>query len=226
MSVEEKVGQLFMPVLYGTGPGTVSGENQARYGAQTPAKVVARYHLGGVILFPANIQGVGQVRHLTNGLQQASKGVPLLIGTDQENGLVSRMGALMTDFPGASVIGSTKDTAIARSVARATGEELRAVGVNLDFAPVADVNIDPRNPVIGKRAFGDQPGEVAKMVAASVKGFNEAGRRRHGQALPRPRRHPRQPHRAAGDQAHAASSGTGSTRRRSRPPSPPGSTPS
>ncbi|MEU7832297.1 MULTISPECIES: beta-N-acetylhexosaminidase [unclassified Nonomuraea] len=174
MSVQEKVGQLFMPVLYGTGPGSVSGENQARYGAQTPAKVVAKYHLGGVILFPANIQGVGQVVDLTNGLQQASKDVPLLIGTDQENGLVSRMGALMTDFPGASVIGSTKDTANARAVARATGEELRAVGVNLDFAPVADVNIDPRNPVIGKRAFGDQPGEVAKMVAASVKGFNDA----------------------------------------------------
>jgi beta-N-acetylhexosaminidase len=174
MSVEEKVGQLFMPVLYGTAPGTVSGENQARYGAQTPAKVVARYHLGGVILFPANIKGVEQVVNLTNGLQQASKGVPLLIGTDQENGLVSRMGALMTDFPGASEVGSTKDTALARAVAKATGEELRAVGVNLDFAPVADVNVDPRNPVIGKRAFGDQPGEVAKMVAASVKGFRDA----------------------------------------------------
>ncbi len=174
MSVEEKVGQLFMPVLYGTAPGTVSGENQARYGAQTPAKVVAKYHLGGVILFPANIQGVDQVVNLTNGLQQASKGVPLLIGTDQENGLVSRMGALMTDFPGASEVGSTKDTALARAVAKATGQELRAVGVNLDFAPVADVNVDPRNPVIGKRAFGDQPGEVAKMVSASVKGFRDA----------------------------------------------------
>ncbi|MBT2224661.1 beta-N-acetylhexosaminidase [Nonomuraea sp. NEAU-A123] len=174
MSVEEKVGQLFMPVLYGTAPGTVSGENQARYGAQTPAKVVARYHLGGVILFPANIKSVDQVVNLTNGLQQASKRVPLLIGTDQENGLVSRMGALMTDFPGASEVGSTKDTALARAVAKATGEELRAVGVNLDFAPVADVNVDPRNPVIGKRAFGDQPGEVAKMVAASVKGFRDA----------------------------------------------------
>ncbi|HUR02376.1 MAG TPA: beta-N-acetylhexosaminidase [Nonomuraea sp.] len=174
MSVEEKVGQLFMPVLYGTAPGTVSGENQARYGVQTPAKVVARYHLGGVILFPANIKGVDQVVDLTNGLQQASKDVPLLIGTDQENGLVSRMGALMTDFPGASEVGSTKDTALARAVAKATGEELRAVGVNLDFAPVADVNVDPRNPVIGKRAFGDRPGEVAKMVAASVKGFRDA----------------------------------------------------
>ncbi|MEU8248159.1 beta-N-acetylhexosaminidase [Nonomuraea sp. NPDC048916] len=175
MSVEEKVGQLFMPVLYGTSADTVSGENQARYGAQTPAKVIARYHLGGVILFPANVQSVGQVVRLTNGMQRASPKVPLLIGTDQENGLVSRMSAVMTPFPGASQVGATRDAAMSRAVARATGKELRAVGVNLDFAPVADVNVNPRNPVIGKRAFGDDPVQVATMVSAAVKGFGDAG---------------------------------------------------
>ncbi|WP_431916005.1 beta-N-acetylhexosaminidase [Nonomuraea jabiensis] len=174
MSVEEKVGQLFMPVLYGTAADTVSGENQARYGAQTPAKVIAKYHLGGVILFPHNIKGVGQVVGLTNGLQRASRDVPLLIGTDQENGLVARMSALMTDFPGAAEIGATKNPDRARAVARATGEELRALGVNLDFAPVADVNVNPKNPVIGRRAYGNDPARVAKMVAAAVKGFDEA----------------------------------------------------
>ncbi|WP_214320999.1 beta-N-acetylhexosaminidase [Nonomuraea sediminis] len=172
MSLEEKVGQLFMPVLYGTAADTVSGENQARYGAATPAKVIARYHLGGVILFPQNIKSIGQVVQLTNGLQHASKGVPLIIGTDQENGLVSRMSALMTDFPGASRI---KGPADARAVARATGEELRALGVNLDFAPVADVNINPRNPVIGPRAYGKDPRRVATMVSAAVKGFRDSG---------------------------------------------------
>ncbi|MEV4171837.1 beta-N-acetylhexosaminidase [Nonomuraea sp. NPDC049709] len=174
MSVEEKVGQLFMPVLYGTAADTVSGENQARYAARTPAKVIAKYHLGGVILFPQNVKSIGQVVGLTNGLQRASDEVPLLIGTDQENGLVSRMSALMTDFPGASQIGATGDTDLSREVARATGDELRALGVNLDFAPVADVNVNPRNPVIGRRAFGDDPQRVAKMVAAAVKGFGEA----------------------------------------------------
>ncbi|QYC38871.1 putative lipoprotein YbbD precursor [Nonomuraea coxensis DSM 45129] len=174
LSVEEKVGQLFMPVLYGTTATSSSGENQTRYGAATPAKVVARYHLGGVILFPQNVKSVSQVVGLTNGLQRASKEVPLLIGTDQENGLVSRMSALMTDFPGASVIGAAGDPALARKVAEATGAELRALGVNLDFAPVADVNVDPRNPVIGPRAFGKDPQRVAKMVAASVKGFADA----------------------------------------------------
>ncbi|MEU0566270.1 beta-N-acetylhexosaminidase [Nonomuraea sp. NPDC005983] len=174
MSVEEKVGQLFMPVLYGTSAGSVSGENQARYGAQTPAKVVAKYHLGGVILFPQNVRSTGQVVALTNGLQKASPEVPLLIGTDQENGLVSRMSALMTDFPGAAEIGATKDTSLSRAVAKATGEELRALGVNLDFAPVADVNVNPKNPVIGTRAYGDDPQAVAKMVASAVKGFADA----------------------------------------------------
>ncbi|RVX47492.1 beta-N-acetylhexosaminidase [Nonomuraea polychroma] len=174
MSVEEKVGQLFMPVLYGTTADAASGENRARYAAQTPAKVIAKYHLGGVILFPHNVKSVGQVVGLTNGLQRASKQVPLLIGTDQENGLVSRMSALMTDFPGASRIGATKDADLSRAVAEATGEELRVLGVNLDFAPVADVNVNPRNPVIGPRAFGKDPKLVAKMVAAAVKGFAEA----------------------------------------------------
>ncbi|MEW9547119.1 beta-N-acetylhexosaminidase [Nonomuraea sp. NPDC050783] len=175
LSVEEKVGQLFMPVLYGTTAGSSSGENQARYGAPTPAKVIARYHLGGVILFPANVKSTSQVVGLTNGLQRASKKVPLLIGTDQENGLVARMSALMTDLPGAAAIGATKDPALARAVARATGEELRALGVNLDFAPVADVNVNPKNPVIGRRAYGDDPRRVSTMVAAAVKGFADAG---------------------------------------------------
>ncbi|GAA3189479.1 glycoside hydrolase family 3 protein [Nonomuraea roseoviolacea] len=175
MSVEEKVGQLFMPVLYGTSADSVSGENQARYGAQTPAKVIAKYHLGGVILFPANVTSVSQVVALTNGLQAASPRVPLIIGTDQENGLVSRMGALMTKFPGASTVGATGDPARSRAVAKATGEELRALGVNLDFAPVADVNVNPKNPVIGRRAYGDDPAKVAAMVSGAVKGFGDAG---------------------------------------------------
>jgi beta-N-acetylhexosaminidase len=175
LTTEEKVGQLFMPVLYGTAGDTASGENQARYGAQTPAKVVAKYKLGGVILFPANVKSTAQVVKLTNDLQAASPKVPLIIGTDQENGLVSRMSALMTDLPSADRIGAAGDLGYSRAVARATGTELKALGVNMDFAPVADVNINPKNPVIGKRAFGDDPRKVAQMVGAAVKGFDDSG---------------------------------------------------
>ncbi|MFI6811281.1 glycoside hydrolase family 3 protein [Nonomuraea sp. NPDC050328] len=160
MSLEDKVGQLFMPVL----PGTTAD-----------AKTIRKYRLGGVILFPDNIKTVEQVVALTNGLQEAAGKVPMLVGTDQENGIVSRVGALMTKFPGAKVIGDTGDTALARKAAEATGAELKSLGINLDFAPVADVNINPRNPVIGVRAYGSDPAKVSRMVGAAVKGFADAG---------------------------------------------------
>ncbi|MFC4586445.1 glycoside hydrolase family 3 protein [Sphaerisporangium corydalis] len=176
MSVEEKVGQLFMPVLYGPRADGAHGDNQARFGVATPAAVIRKYHPGGVILFPwaGNIGDAGQLAKLTSGMQKASK-IPLIIGADQENGLVSRLGSLVTDVPGSMAIGATRDPADARAAARVTGEELRALGVNLDFAPVADVNVNPANPVIGSRSFGSDPARVAAMVGAAVDGFHDAG---------------------------------------------------
>lgn len=176
MSVAEKVGQLFMPVLYGQAADTVSGDNQARYGVGTAAKAIAKYRPGGVILFPwaGNVKSVRQVVALTNGLQKASPEIPLLIGADQENGRVSRLAPLITVLPGASTIGRTGEPSLARRAAEVTGSELLALGVNLDFAPVADVNVNPRNPVIGPRSYGDDPKKVAAMVAAAVRGFHDA----------------------------------------------------
>ncbi|MCW2877037.1 MAG: beta-hexosaminidase [Sphaerisporangium sp.] len=176
MSVEEKVGQLFMPVLYGSRPDGAHGDNQARFGVATPAGAIRKYHPGGVILFPwaGNVTGVDQMVKLTGGLQKASK-IPLIIGADQENGLVSRLRPLVTDVPGSMAIGATRDPRDARAAARVTGEELLALGVNLDFAPVADVNVNPANPVIGSRSYGSDPARVAAMVGAAVDGFHDAG---------------------------------------------------
>ncbi len=177
MTVEEKVGQLFMPVLYGSRADTPHQENVARFGVRTPAEAVRRYHLGGVILFPwaGNVSSVSQVVALTNGLQRAAGDIPLLIGVDQENGRVSRLDPLVTRLPEAKVIGATGQTRWAREAARVTGTELRALGINLDFAPVADVNFNPRNPVIGPRAYGSDPKKVARMVGAAIDGFHAAG---------------------------------------------------
>ncbi|MCT9928868.1 glycoside hydrolase family 3 protein [Planotetraspora sp. A-T 1434] len=177
MTVEDKVGQLFMTVVYGSHAGSSSKENQARYGVATPAEVVAKYRPGGVILFPwaGNVSSATQVAALTTGLRKASSKTPLLIGVDQENGLVSRLRPLVTELPGSMAIGSTGDPGNARDAARVTGEELRDLGVSLDYAPVADVNINPRNPVIGPRAYGSDPREVAAMVGAAVDGFHAAG---------------------------------------------------
>jgi beta-N-acetylhexosaminidase len=176
MSLAEKVGQLFMPVLYGSEPTGAHGENRARFGAGSPAEVIKKYHPGGVILFPwsGNIETSGQLVNLTNGLQKAAA-TPLLIGADQENGLVSRLGTLVTDIPGSMAIGATGDPSAARTAAEITGTELRALGVNIDFAPVADVNVNPANPVIGSRSYGSDPKKVADMVAAAVDGFHDAG---------------------------------------------------
>lgn len=177
MSREDKVGQLFIAVVYGSRADSPSKENQARYGVATPAEVVAKYRLGGVILFPwaGNISSARQVAALTTGLRTASPKIPLVVGVDQENGTVSRLGSLVTRLPGASAIGATGDPANARAAAKVTGVELRALGIMLDFAPVADVNINPGNPVIGPRAYGSDPRKVAAMVGAAVDGFHAAG---------------------------------------------------
>lgn len=177
MSVEDKVGQLFIPVVYGSRAGASSQENRARFGVDTPAEVVRKYHPGGIILFPwaGNISSAKQVAALTTGLREASSTTPLLIGVDQENGRVARLGSLVTRLPGAGAIGATGDTRNARDAARVTGEELRALGISLDFAPVADVNVNPHNPVIGPRAYGADPAKVSAMVGAAVDGFHAAG---------------------------------------------------
>ncbi|MGI5486129.1 beta-N-acetylhexosaminidase [Microtetraspora malaysiensis] len=176
MSVEEKVGQLFMPVVYGSHADAAHQENSARFGAGSPVQVVKKYHPGGVIMFPwaGNVSDARQLAALTTGLRAASR-VPLMIGVDQENGTVSPLSAIVTKLPGAMAIGATGDPANARAAARLTGTELRALGITMDFAPVADVNINPRNPVIGPRAYGSDPGKVATMVGAAVDGFHAAG---------------------------------------------------
>ncbi|WP_307848620.1 beta-N-acetylhexosaminidase [Microbispora oryzae] len=176
MSLEEKVGQLFVMVVFGSRADSVHKENRARYGVATPAEAVRKYRPGGVILFPwaGNVSGARQVADLTTGLREAS-GTPLLIGVDQENGVVSRLAPIITKLPGSMAIGATGDPANARDAARVTGEELKDLGIGLDFAPVADVNINPRNPVIGPRAYGADPKRVASMVGAAVDGFHKAG---------------------------------------------------
>ncbi|GAA0982149.1 hypothetical protein GCM10009555_051560 [Acrocarpospora macrocephala] len=166
-----------MPVLYGSRADTPHQENRARFGVGTPAQVIKKFHLGGMILFPGtgNIVDAKQLAQLTAGLRAASPDVPFLIGVDQENGLVSRLGDLVTKLPGAQTLGETGNPANARAAAKITGTELRALGISMDFAPVADVNVNPKNPVIGPRAYGSDPDLVADMVSAAVKGFHDSG---------------------------------------------------
>jgi beta-N-acetylhexosaminidase len=179
MSLPEKVGQLFVTYVHGYAADAPDPANRREFGVDTPAQVVRRYHLGGVIYFDNstvdNIRGPGQVAALSNGLQRAAlaaaPGVPLVIGTDQEEGIVTRIGPPATQFPGSMALGAGRNTADATEAARITGAELRAMGINEDFAPDADVNVNPANPVIGVRSFGSRPDLVAGMVTAQVDGY-------------------------------------------------------
>ncbi|TDC46207.1 glycoside hydrolase family 3 protein [Jiangella ureilytica] len=180
MTLEEKVGQLFVVQVYGADANTVTpamaASNRAAYGVDTPAEVVEKYHLGGVIYFAwsGNVNNPEQIARLSNGLQQtatADGGPPLIISTDQETGIVARMPAPATQFPGAQALAAAGSTNAAREAAKITARELRAVGINQNFAPVADVNVNAENPVIGVRSFSSDPGLASEFVAAQVAGY-------------------------------------------------------
>ncbi|KGN40661.1 glycoside hydrolase family 3 protein [Knoellia aerolata] len=184
MTTEEKVGQLFVQQVYGQDATTPDARNLPLYGVATPAEVVQKYHLGGVIYFAwtDSVKNPQQIAGLSNGLQQAALAqdskvdIPLGISIDQEQGVVTRIGPPATQFPGSMALGAGRSAEDARTAAAITGKELRAMGVNTNFAPVADVNVNPLNPVIGTRSFSSDPALAADLVAAQVAGYQEDGR--------------------------------------------------
>ncbi|PRY02576.1 glycoside hydrolase family 3 protein [Allonocardiopsis opalescens] len=185
MTVEQKVGQLFVPHVYGDdaeNPDPADAAmNMELFGVETPAEVVSRYHLGGVIYFEwsNNLRGgPEQIAGLSNGLQRAAAdsgaGVPLVIGTDQEQGVVTRIREPATTFPGNMALAAGRSVLGATTAAYITGAELRAMGINQNYAPTADVNVNPLNPVIGVRSFSSDPGLAARYSAAQVLGYQAA----------------------------------------------------
>ena len=189
MTLEEKVGQLFVVEVYGQDADTVTDaaatNNQRLYGVSTPAQVIDKYKPGGIIYFtaargPDNVRDPRQIATLSNGLQAAAlrqrKQIPLLISTDQEGGaLVFRLSAPATAMPGNMALGAGRSRSDAHRSAEVIGAELAAVGINQNYAPVADVNVNPANPVIGVRSIGENPKLVADLVAAQVDGYHDGG---------------------------------------------------
>ncbi|HUP26807.1 MAG TPA: glycoside hydrolase family 3 protein [Chloroflexia bacterium] len=140
--------------------------------------LLRRTHIGGVTLFRSmNVQDPAQVRSLTAALQRAaaeSGQPPLLVCADQEGGQLLAI-AGTTPFPGNMALGATRSTDLARRAGSAVGRELAAMGINVNYAPVCDVNVNPRNPVVGTRSFGADPSEVGRLAAAMIEGLQEAG---------------------------------------------------
>jgi beta-N-acetylhexosaminidase len=184
LSLEQKVGQLFVVSVWGKTADEVNATNQANYGVDTPAEVVRKYNVGGVIYFnnatTDNVDSPRQVAELSNGLQRAAitsgLRLPLIVAIDQEGGNVTRLEAPATEFPGNMSIGAGRSAQDATSLATINARELRAMGINQNFAPVADVNSNPLNPVIGARSFSSHPDLASQLVRAEINGYQDSGR--------------------------------------------------
>lgn len=169
MTLEEKVGQLLMVHFNGE----VANEE-----AKT---LIQQAYVGSIIYYnwANSLHSPEQVRNLSNSLQALASqnriAFPLLIAVDQEGGAVARLRKGFTEFPGNAALGKSQNPKLAERCAFAIGRELQAVGVNLNLAPVVDVNSNPLNSIIGTRAFGDSPATVTRFAKSTLKGYRAAG---------------------------------------------------
>ena len=183
MTLREKVGQLFCvrPEAFDVALEWDTYTKIATYQLQAVneqmVKVNAEYPAGGIILFAHNIKDEPQLAAFMEDLR-AFNGDPLFY-VDEEGGRVARIGNnenfQVEKFPAMGEIGRSGDTKNALRAGKVIGGYLRHYGFDVDLAPVADVNTNPKNPVIGSRAFSDDPKVAADMVTAFLKGLDEAG---------------------------------------------------
>lgn len=159
LSLEEKVGQIMMCSFEGP--------------SLSPSlrKLVEDLKIGGVVLYSSwgNIASTAQVKELCDEMQtlaRSSGAPPLFVAIDQEGGIVSRIREGVSQFPGNMALGAAGDEILAAEAASDCARELSVLGINMNFAPVADVNNNPLNPVIGVRSFGSSPELVSEFAVA------------------------------------------------------------
>lgn len=161
MSLEEKIGQL---VIVG-----VDGYENDEHSKQ----LIEKYHVGGFILFKTNIQDSKQMLSLLNSLKESNSvnKTPLFLSIDEEGGRVSRMPDEFLKFPTNKKIGELNDSNLSFQIGSIIGEELKSFGLNMNFAPVLDINSNPKNPVIGDRSFGNDANIVSELGIQTMKGL-------------------------------------------------------
>jgi beta-N-acetylhexosaminidase len=162
-TLREKIGQMLMVGCQGKSLGR---EEQS---------IIRRCGFGGFILFGDNCRDPGQMVSLCRSLWESATARPPFIAIDQEGGRVHRLPCPFTHFPAAQWIGTKADPNIAYQAGRATAAELALVGINLDFAPVLDVNSNPTNPVIGDRSFAANPAQVIESAEPWIRGLRDGG---------------------------------------------------
>ncbi|WP_338015886.1 beta-N-acetylhexosaminidase [Paenibacillus mesophilus] len=166
MSLRHKIGQMIHCGFHGHEP------------SEEIAQLIRERHIGGVILFARNVRDIRQVAAMNAEFQRIAleAGVPpLTIAIDQEGGMVARLTEGVALMPGNMAIAAGGEPQAAYEAARVTGEELHALGINLNYAPVLDVNVNPGNPVIGVRSYGESPQLVGEYGVRAIRGLQEAG---------------------------------------------------
>lgn len=168
LSIEQKIGQLLILGWQGEShEDNITVSKHARV-------LVEDFQVGGIILLGRNVGTPAETTRTMNRLQEMSK-VPLFIIADQEGGMVCRFKDPYVVFPSNMALGATRNPQYAYMAAYATARQLRAVGVNFDFAPCVDVNNNPLNPIIGTRSYADNPEMVAEFAQSAIRGFHDGG---------------------------------------------------
>ena len=162
MSTAERIGQLFIARAHSDG----SGPSKA-----SVLQLIREQHIGGVIFYSGTPEAQAE---WTNEFQAASAKTRLLVAMDAEAGLRAYLGNRAPAFPHPLTQGAAGDVALTRAIGREVGRELRRLGVHMSFAPVADLNTNPDNPVIGRRSFGEQPIRAAELAKAYARGLKDS----------------------------------------------------
>jgi beta-N-acetylhexosaminidase len=164
LSLEEKIGQL---IIFGFDALEINDH---------ALKLIRDFKAGNVILFSRNVKDPKQLFELNKSLQKLALThlkVPLFISIDQEGGMVTRITNKATYFPGAMTLAATDKPENAYISGKIMGQELKALGVNMNLAPSLDINNNPKNPVIGVRSFGDTPKRVSEFGIENIRGLQE-----------------------------------------------------
>lgn len=162
-SIRRDIGQLLIGSLPGT---SVPPEFRS---------LAREFQMGGVTLFARNVEAPEQVAELAYDLQGTAGDLPLWVAVDQEGGRVARLKSPFTVWPPMATLGRSGNADLASRFAAALAAELKAVGITLDYAPVLDIHTNPKNPIIGDRALGENADTVARLGAAIVRALQENG---------------------------------------------------
>jgi beta-N-acetylhexosaminidase len=166
MTLEQKVAQLFVMSFYGTAL------------SEADIALLNQWQVGAVVLLPSNIENPSQLTRLSNSIQNTllqNNGIPAFIAVDQEGGIIAHLEEGFTRWPVPSLLTATQNPELAYQFGQALADEMLAVGINMNLAPVADLHTNRDNPIIGRRSFGSYPEQVAPIVAAVVEGMQANG---------------------------------------------------